>query len=405
MIENRTILFLHQNFPGQFRHLCAALAKRNRVLFLSRKSANRLPGVQLLEDAPHREPDPRVHPYLAGSERAVLQGQATARRLLALRAGGIRPDLVIGHTGWGETLFVKDVFPDVPLLSYFEFFYSATGADVGFDPEFPADPDAAFRLRIRNQGLLSCLEATDRGLSPTHWQRSRLPVAFQTKIGVIHDGVDTDIARPSPAPSVTLPDGTRLDSAVPVVTYVARNLEPYRGFHIFLRAARSILADHPQARIVVVGGDDVSYGARLPEGETYRERALREAPIDLSRVHFTGRLPYAIYLTLLQVSRAHVYLTYPFVLSWSVLEAMATGCLVVASDTAPVREVIEDGVNGRLVDFFDVDGIAERVAEALRAPERFRHIGEAARQAILDRYDLKRVCLPRQLTLLAEMIG
>ena len=405
MIENRTILFLHQNFPGQFRHLCAALAERNRVLFLSRKSANRLPGVQLLEDAPHREPDPRIHPYLAGPERAVLQGQATARRLLALRAQGIRPDLVIGHTGWGETLFVKDVFPDVPLLSYFEFFYSATGADVGFDPEFPADPDAAFRLRIRNQGLLSCLEATDRGLSPTHWQRSRLPVTFQPKVGVIHDGVDTDIVRPSPAPSVTLPDGTRLDPSVPVVTYVARNLEPYRGFHIFMRAARRILADHPQARIVVVGGDDVSYGARLPEGETFRERALNEAPIDPSRVHLTGRLPYATYLNLLQVSRAHVYLTYPFVLSWSVLEAMATGCLVVASDTAPVREVIEDDVNGRLVNFFDVDGIAARVGEALRAPERFRHLGEAARQTILEHYDLKRVCLPRQLTLLSEMIG
>ena len=405
MIANRTILFLHQNFPGQFRHLCAALAERNRVLFLTRRTANRMKGVELVDCAPHRAPDPGIHPYLAGPERAILQGQATARRLIQLRRDGVRPDLIVGHTGWGETLFVKDIFPDVPLLGYFEFFYSATGADVGFDPEFPADPEAPFRLRIRNQAILSALDACDSGLSPTHWQHGRLPAVFRPKISVLHDGIDTDKVRPAPQGALTLPGGLVFDPGVPLVTYVARNLEPYRGFHIFMRAVRPILDRNPDARIVVVGGDEVSYGTRLPGGETYRERALSETALDTSRVHFVGTLPYASYLSQLQASRAHVYLTYPFVLSWSVLEAMAAGCLVVASRTAPVEEVIRHGENGLLVDFFDAEAIAQSVTQALREPGRFDALRHAARRTIVESYDLKRICLPAQLAFLEKAIG
>ncbi|ALN73673.1 glycosyltransferase family 4 protein [Aureimonas sp. AU20] len=405
MIRNRTILFLHQNFPGQFLHLARHLSRENRVLFLSRKTPNRLARVRLVEYDLHREPDARIHPYLSGPERGILHGQAVVRELLKLRREGIRPDLIVGHTGWGETLFVKDVFPDVPLLSYFEFYYSTLGADVGFDPEFPSDPDLKFRLRIRNQAILSCLEATDRGLSPTRWQQERLPAPFRSKVAVIHDGVDTDAVRPGQEASVTLPNGRSFDAATPVVTYVARNLEPYRGFHIFMRAVQPILDRNPAAEVMIVGGDDVSYGSRLPGGETYRERALRETQVDLSRVHFTGKLPYATYLNLLQVSAAHVYLTYPFVLSWSMIEAMATGCLLVASRTPPVEEVIRDGENGLLVDFFDVDAIAQRVTQALQDPERFRPLRAAARRTAVERYDLSRVCLPQHVGLLEEMLG
>ena len=405
MMRNRTFLFIHQNFPGQFLHLCRHLARDNRVIFLSRKTANRLSGVEVEEYALHREPDPRIHPYLSGPERGVLYGQAVARKLIQLRRQGIRPDLIVGHTGWGETLFAKDVFPDVPLLSYFEFFYSADGADVGFDPEFPSDPEVRFRLRIRNQAILSCLDATDRGLSPTLWQHSRLPAPYRAKVAAIHDGVDSDAVRPAESAQLTLPDGTVLDGSGPVVTYVARNLEPYRGFHVFMRAVGPILKRNPQAHIVIVGGDDVSYGQRLPDGESFRERAIREVAPDPARVHFTGKLPYAAYLKLLQLSSAHVYLTYPFVLSWSMLEAMSSGCLLVASRTAPVEEVIRDGENGVLVDFFDPAAIAEAVSEALQDRERTRPLREAARQTVVETYDLQRICLPRQIALVREMIG
>ena len=406
MIQNKTILFLHQNFPGQFLHLCRALADTNRLFFITKATRNRLQNVKLVEYAPHRQPNPDIHLYLRTLEDAVLHGQGVARLLLQMQKENIRPDIIIGHSGWGETQFVKDVFPDVPLLSYIEFYYSATGADVGFDPEFPSNPELKFQLRVRNQMILSCLEATDVGLSPTHWQHARIPPIFQPKVEVIHDGVDTDAVKPAASPSVTLGEGLHFDGSVPLVTFVARNLEPYRGFHIFMRAVNRILADNPAAHIVIVGGDGVSYGARLPEGDSYKARALKENPIDdESRVHFVGKLEYDVFKKLLQTSDAHVYLTYPFVLSWSMLEAMASGCLLIGSRTPPVEEVVRHGENGLLVDFFDPAEIAATVTDALKRPEHFRDIRRAARQTVIDRYDLTRVCLPRQLALIQRMIG
>jgi glycosyltransferase involved in cell wall biosynthesis len=406
MIQNKTILFLHQNFPGQFLHLCRALADTNRLFFITKATRNRLQNVKLVEYAPHRQPNPDIHLYLRTLEDAVLHGQGVARLLLQMQKENIRPDIIIGHSGWGETQFVKDVFPDVPLLSYIEFYYSATGADVGFDPEFPSNPELKFQLRVRNQMILSCLEATDVGLSPTHWQHARIPPIFQPKVEVIHDGVDTDAVKPAASPSVTLGEGLHFDGSVPLVTFVARNLEPYRGFHIFMRAVNRILADNPAAHIVIVGGDGVSYGARLPEGDSYKARALKENPIDdESRVHFVGKLEYDVFKKLLQTSDAHVYLTYPFVLSWSMLEAMASGCLLIGSRTPPVEEVVRHGENGLLVDFFDPAEIAATVTDALRRPDDFRDIRRAARQTVIDRYDLTRVCLPRQLALIQRMIS
>ncbi|MBB3998895.1 glycosyltransferase family 4 protein [Aureimonas pseudogalii] len=406
MIQNKTILFLHQNFPGQFLHLCRALADTNRLFFITKATRNRLQNVKLVEYAPHRAPNPDIHLYLRTLEDAVLHGQGVARLLLQMQKENIRPDIIIGHSGWGETQFVKDVFPDVPLLSYIEFYYSATGADVGFDPEFPSNPELKFQLRVRNQMILSCLEATDVGLSPTHWQHARIPAIFQPKVEVIHDGVDTDAVKPAESPSVTLGEGLHFDGSVPLVTFVARNLEPYRGFHIFMRAVNRILADNPAAHIVIVGGDGVSYGARLPEGDSYKARALKENPIDdESRVHFVGKLEYDVFKKLLQTSDAHVYLTYPFVLSWSMLEAMASGCLLIGSRTPPVEEVVRHGENGLLVNFFDPAEIAATVTDALKRPDDFRDIRRAARQTVIDRYDLTRVCLPRQLALIQRMIG
>ncbi len=237
---------------------------------------------------------------------------------------------MFAHIGWGEALFLKDIFPEAKLLLYCEFFYRARGADTGFDPEFPPSSASFARLRVMNAPLLMALEAADLGVAPTHWQRRQFSPGYKDRIAVIHDGVDTDRVLPGEQPEEEL------------ITYVARNLEPYRGFHVFMRAIPEIQRRRPKARIVIVGGDEVSYSPRLPPGETYRERLLREleGKIDLSRVHFAGTIAYRDYLDLLRRSAVHVYLTYPFVLSWSLLEAMACGCLVVGSRTPPVQEVI-----------------------------------------------------------------
>jgi glycosyltransferase involved in cell wall biosynthesis len=404
MIKNKTLIFIHQNFPGQFLHLCRELAPFNRIIFITKPTKNRIAGVELIAYEPHRKITPNVHPYLTTVEDGILHGQAVGRILVQLQQQGVRPDIIVGHCGWGETQFVKDIFSETPLLSYFEFYYSARGADVGFDKEFPSNDELKFHLRIRNNLLLSCLNSTDQGLSPTWWQHSRFPAAYASKINVIHDGVDTNALTPIDNPTVTLGDGLVFDGSVPLVTFVARNLEPYRGFHVFMRAAERILARHPSSHIVIVGGTEVSYGQRLPEGQSYKEMALKEVSIDATRLHFVGRIEYDVFKRLLQASSAHVYLTYPFVLSWSMLEAMSSGCLVIGSQTPPVEEVIRHGQNGLLVDFFDPEAIAATVLDALDKPHMYKQIRQSARRTVIDRYDLNGVCLPRQKALIQSMM-
>lgn len=401
------ILFAHQNFPGQFKHICRVLAAqgRHQVVFLTKENGNNIPGIQKVVYAPARTPTPNVHHYITEYENGILHGQAVVREAMKLRQGGFVPDVMIGHNGWGETLFLKDVFPQAPLLSYFEFFYRAQGADVGFDPEYPTTLDDLFRVRAKNSINLLGMDAADWGLSPTEWQRSRYPDFFQPRISVIHEGVDTDLLVPKKDRTVHLPDGRPLTPDAEIVTYVSRNLEPYRGFHVFMRALPEILRRRPKAEILIVGGDEVSYGRRLPAGESYRQRLLAEVTIDPARVHFLGRIAYEAFVGLLQISSVHVYLTYPFVLSWSMLEAMACGCLVVGSATPPVQEVIRDRENGLLVDFFSTSAIADRIDEVLDHPDRMQALRDAARRTIVERYDLRRHCLPRLAQLVERLLA
>jgi glycosyltransferase involved in cell wall biosynthesis len=391
------LLFVHQNFPGQYRHLAAHYgAQRGSEVVALGDKANLVrlrphpPGVRLVGYAPGEQAFSGLE---AALQRAIHRGKAVAAVAQALRRGGFRPDVVLAHIGWGEALFLKDVFPEAKLLLYAEFFYRASGSDTGFDPEFPPSPGARPRLRLMNAPLLMALEACDWAQAPTGWQYRQFPAGYAGRMSVLHDGIDTDLARPGPAAEEDL------------ITYVARNLEPYRGFHSFMRAIPEIQRRRPAARIVIVGGDDVSYSPRLAAGDTYRARLLRELDgrIDLSRVSFTGRLSYADYLALLRRSAVHVYLTYPFVLSWSLLEAMASGCLLVASRTPPVEEVIEDGVNGLLVDFFSPAQIAARIDEALSRQAAYRRLRAAARRTVVERYDLRRRCLPAQARLIASL--
>ncbi|ACL56945.1 glycosyltransferase family 4 protein [Methylobacterium nodulans] len=402
------VLFVHQNFPGQYRHVAPALAARpgHEVVALGINPAPPLPGVRHLRYAVEGRSTPGIHRLAQDFETKVLRGEAAARAAQRLKAEGFAPDVICGHPGWGETLFLKDVWPEARLLSFVEFSYGARGADVGFDPEFASrDGEGLFAVRTRNAAQYLAFEASDWLLAPTAWQASRIPAPFHGRLSVIHDGIDTDLVRPNPRARITL-DRSSLTCGPDdeVVTFVNRNLEPYRGYHSFMRALPEILRRRPRARAVLVGGNGVSYGAKPPAGRTWREIFLDEvqADLDLSRVHFVGRVPYATYLTLLQVSAAHVYLTYPFVLSWSMLEAMAAGCLVVGSATPPVEEVIRDGENGLLVDFFSPGAIAEAVVRALTEPEAHRPLRAAARRSA-EGYDLRRVCLPRHLRLIDDV--
>ncbi len=395
-------LFVHQNFPGQYRQLALHLARQGHEVAAIGERPNVLrqralvPGIQLLGYE------------LPAGAAALERARAVAGAAMALRDAGFRPDAICAHLGWGEAIFLKDVFPDAKLISYCEFFYRARGSDVGFDPEFPARTDSALQLRVRNAPFLMGLDASDRGVAPTRWQRRQFPAQYAAQISVIHDGIDTDAVTPDGAARCVVPgSGVALSAADEVVTYVARNLEPYRGFHSFMRAIPEIQRRRPRARIVVVGGDEVSYSPRLPPGETYRARMEKELgdAIDPARVFMPGRIPYADYLALLRISSAHVYLTYPFVLSWSMLEAMAAGAVVVGSRTAPVEEVITHGENGLLADFFSPRDIAAQVERALDDAQGAQALRERARRTVVERFDLKRVCLPQQLRLLEELVG
>jgi glycosyltransferase involved in cell wall biosynthesis len=348
------------------------------------------------------------HPLTVDFDLAVRNGMGVVEVCRYLKNQGVRPDIILGHNGWGEMMFVKDVFPDVPTLLYFEFYYHARNVDVGFDLEYPSHPLDAFRLRTKNAVNLLSMEVADWGNAPTRWQRSVQPPEIRPRISVVHEGVDTDLVRPNPNAAVTLgPETLTLTRADEVITYVARNLEPYRGFHIFMRAVREILRRRPRARIVVVGGDAVSYGVPAPEGTTYRELALRDiaADCDLSRIHFLGQIPYEQHLAVLQLSQVHVYLTYPFVLSWSFIEAMATGCAIVGSATPPVLEVLRDGESGLLVDFFSPRAIADRVDEILDHPTRMEHLRVEARATALRDFDLKTVTLPKWVRLIDDLVA
>jgi len=398
-------LFIHQNFPGQYVHIARHLADAgHRIVFLTQQQRKgQIPGIRKLEYAPASSS--AAHAYLGELDAGVANGLAIAGLCETLKREGFIPDLVVGHNGWGETLYLKDVWPTVPLLAYFEFFYRRSGSDVGFDPEFPPAAEEAMRLRTRNAINLLGLDAADWGQTPTEWQRDQYPRRYWSRISVIHEGVDSDVARPQPAARVWLKGGLCLSPDAEVITYSARDLEPYRGFHIFMRALPAILRRRANAHVLIVGGDGVSYGRRPAGARTWREQLLDEldGQLDFSRIHFLGRLPYRQYLAILQVSTVHVYLTYPFVLSWSLLEAMSAACFVIGSRTPPVEEVIVDGENGYLVDFFDVEDVADKIAFACARRERQDPVRRAARDTVVTRYDLKTVCLPSHLALLRNL--
>lgn len=397
------ILLLHPQGPGQFLHLAPYLAARGHdVVFLTRGQDFDLPGVRVRRHAPHRAPHATTHPYARWTERAALAGQAGLRACRALVAEGFVPDVVLAHPGWGDALFLREVFPRTRIVLYCEYFWRPDGADVGFLDHAGTDTDARCALRMRNAPLLASLAEADALWAPTAWQRDLHPAWLRPSIAVMHDGIDLARVQPDPDARFALPDGTMLGQGDEVLTYVARGLEPQRGFPQLMRALPALLALRPALRVVICGEDAVHY-SRRPDGfPTWRAAIEAELGV-LPRVHFVGALAYDSYLLLLQVSRLHLYLSVPFVLSWSLTEAMAAGCLVLASDTAPVREFIKDGANGFLVEMRDPAAIAARAASLL-AGEGDLAIRAAARATIRARCGLAD-CLSAQAALILDGIA
>ncbi|WP_215766705.1 glycosyltransferase family 4 protein [Gluconobacter cerinus] len=396
-------LFVHQNFPGQFLHFVRHLHEQggHEIVFISEANAGEVPGVRRVIYRVPRLPSSSTHPHLREFEYGILRAEAVATAAKTLKQLGYEPDIIIGHHGWGELLNLGDVFPRCPILGYFEFFYHADRNDVGFDPEFPSSPDLAAAVRIKNSINLQALSQTNGyGQTPTQFQRSTYPAWAQEKISLLREGVNLDLCKPEPQARKRnlVINGVKIGPRDALITYVARNLEPYRGFHSVMRALPRVLAERKDAHIIMVGGDQVSYGAPPPGRGSWREILLKEleGQLDLSRIHFVGKVAYDDFRALLKRSDAHLYLTYPFVASWSLREAMATGCPIVGSDTAPVSEFITDGLTGRLVPFLEPDRIADVVLELLEDRKQARRLGQDARryaeaelclQGYLKRYD------------------
>lgn len=397
------ILFLHRNFPAQFRYISAELAKdpNNNVVFLTNNNKLQLPNINKVVYKLKRSISGNCHRYLRFYEDSIIHGQAAAEAAIALKQKGFVPDVIYGHT-WGPTLFMKDIFPDVPLLNYFEWFYNAEGADVGFDGKV-LNEDGRAKLRCKNSHLLVDLYSCDAGISPTQWQKDQFPKEFHKKIKVLHDGVDTEFFKPDNNAKFIIKDkNLELTSNDEVVTYATRGMEPYRGFPEFMKAAERLLKKRPNIHIVIAGEDRVCYGTPLKEG-TYKQLMQKELDLDLNRVHFVGRLPLNEYLKLLQISSAHVYLTYPFVLSWSMLDAMATGCCLIASQTPPVEEVVNDNYNGLLFDFYDTSELVKKIEYTLENKEKMKTLRQNARKTIVENYALKDL-LPQHIDYIKNLI-
>lgn len=386
------IVFIHYELPGQFLHLIRYLAKQPQynVFGICHENAEAVNDNSLYQQLytyqPKQLDSSLTHHYVTDLQRSVLNAQAVFEILQQCLLQGIHFDLAVAHTGWGETLYFKDIYPDTPLLGYAEFFFHAKGADAGFDPENPVSKDRSLQIKTLNAQLLLGMNECDTLVTPTNWQKSLFPELWQDQLNMIHEGVNVDLCKPDQEITFTLPGGTQLSRKNEVVTYSARNLEPYRGFPVFLKAIERVCQSRPDCHIIITGGDQISYSKKLADGECYREKYLKTVSLPESRVHFLGKVSYSTHIQLLQLSSVHVYLTYPFVLSWSFIEAMACGCVIIASDTPPVMDFLEAERNGITVKFFDDEQIAGEIGEVFNHPQRKSYLGRAARDKINKYY-------------------
>ena len=404
------ILFIHHDLAGQFIHLLHYLSKHKDygVFGICCEKNNKQAELELYQQLfSYKAKDLTkltAHHYVTDLQRSVLNAQAVFNILQGCKKKGIHFDLAVSHLGWGESLYFKNVYPDTPLIGYAEFFFHAQGADAGFDPIYPVSQDFELQIKTLNAQLLLGMTECDALVTPTPWQKSLFPPLWQSQINVIHEGVDINICKPNENICFTLDNGQVLTKQDEVITYSARNLEPYRGFSIFLKAIERVCQLNPNCHIIITGGDEVSYSPKLPEGECYRENYLKTVCLPMDRVHFLGTVSYQTHIQLLQLSSVHIYLTYPFVLSWSFIEAMACGCVIIASDTCPVMDVLENNSNGIAVNFFDDQQISSEIIAVLNHPQRKKYLGIMARQKI-QRYYQHQFSINQYLQLFQQLLN
>ena len=409
MVNKIDVLFVHNNFPGQYKLLVQHLLKlpNFRVFAIGSQTSAEQAGVVIQRYTIATGELEATHSFARRFDLECRRAEQVIYAANVLKLAGMLPKLIFVHPGWGEALPLRQIFPDARICIYCEFYYRAQGADVGFDPELGKfGVDGLTRIELRNAATLLALADADVGIAPTVWQRSLFPPEFQPKIRVIHDGIDTKKLKPIGSEFTHRQVGRSFQTGDEILTFVARNLEPYRGFHTFMRALPRILAERPNAHVCIAGGTDVSYGSPPAGADNWKTVLVDEIRnrTDLGRVHFLGQLPYEQFIALLRVSRVHTYLTYPFVLSWSVLEALALECIVVASDTPPVREVIKNSENGFLVSFFDPNALADKVIEILAAPDQFSSVKKRARASVIKHYCFKRKSLRQFMKLIKELV-
>ena len=428
-MKKKKILFLHQNFPGQYKHLAPELAKIKRydVYTLSLDSTNTYSLEDLknsLKNITHykysitQSNAPGVNRLAIEFETKMIRASAVLKRALELKEDGFEPDLLIIHPGWGEGFVLKEVWPHSKVINYFEFYYNTKDSDVDFDLKEDSRPnydiDLRTRLVARNAPFLSACNQSDFMISPTKFQKSTAPIEYQNKIKVIHDGIDTAALTSKPDASITLTSESNtnkkktLTRKNKIIAFVNRNLEPYRGYHSFMRSLPQVIEKHPDAYILIVGGSDVSYGAK-PKGDlSYKDlfyNEIKDKIPDNNNIIFLGFVKYNLLISILDIASVHVYLTYPFVLSWSMLESMALGGLVLGSKTSPVEEVINHNKNGLLVDFFDHKSISKNINSILDNPKKYKSMRAEARKTIIKDYDLYSKCLPEQLKIIDGLLN
>jgi len=398
------ILFLHDNFPAQFGYIGNYLAENDwDVWFGTQRAGASHRNMKTFNYKPHRNVTKEIHPYVANFERAALSGQAVARSALSLQSKGLNPDIVVAHSGWGPGIYAKDIWPNARYVGYFEWYYRRNAPDVTFIDDVDNDLDKQLRTRSRNASIMMDLASCDLAICPTQFQKDQFPHCFASKMRVLHDGINTEIYQPDRRVKLKLPD-LDLSHVDEIITYVARGMEPYRGFPEFMCALEIIQKKRPQTHAVIVGEDRVAYGKPLPEGQSFKKKMLEELDLDMSRTHFTGLLARDHYKMVLQASTVHTYLTIPFVLSWSMMEAMSAGCAMVCSDSAPVREMMSDGRHGLLTDMTEPALVAEKVIQLLDNPDMRHTLGEAARQAMLVHYAQKDA-LPKKMEIFQGLVN
>lgn len=399
------ILFIHRSFPAQFKYIATLLSldTNNNVIFLTADKELEIDGITKLVYTPKNQFERSTNPYLQNLEDAIIHGQAAAGVLLEMKHRDIKPDLIFSFSGWGTSVFIKDIFPNVPLLTYFEWYRDTKNLEFDLDG-IPIDEATRGLLRCNNTHVLMSLNSCDAGISPTLWQKSQFPKEYQDKIKIIHDGIDTNYYMPDKNAKLSIKsENLEFTKDDEIITYGTRGMEPCRGFPEFMKAVNKLLEKRPNTHFVIAG-DDISCYSENNTNESYKELMFKELDFNMNRVHFVGKLPIEEYRKFLQISSAHVYLTQPFVLSWSMLEAMATGCCVIGSNTEPVLEVIEDNINGLITEHSNIDDLVAKIEYALDNKDKMEKIRGNARNTIIEKYDISKT-LPKQMALIHSLIN